>query len=152
MLPARAAESARAFRSTFVRSTRLAVSFWIPVTAVTAACAPFLLVRMLGPSYRPAVALVPALALQTLALGAGVGLGSAFRALDRVGWSIGLHLATLLALTPVGFLLVQSGGAAGAAWFHASRTGVAVAAGLAVVLRLTRRPPSGPAPDRERRP
>lgn len=146
VLPARAAADPRMLRETFVRSTRLAIAGWMPVTAVTALCAPFVLLRFLGPAYAPAVVLVPALALQSIALGAGVGLGSAFRALDRVGWSIATQLATLILVTPIGYLLVQAQGATGAAWYFALRTSIATAAGIAIVLRLSL--PSAPGPEK----
>ena len=137
VLPARAAAAPGALRETFLRSTLLAMAGWLPVTALTALVAPELLVRFLGPAYAPAVALVPALAVQMLVLGAGVGLGSAFRTLDRVGWSIAAQLGTLLLLVPAGYLLVEAHGAAGAAWFHALRTGLATAVAVVLVMRLT---------------
>ncbi len=145
VLPARAAAGIEDVRSTFVRATRLAALGWIPVTIVTALLSPFILVRILGAAYTPALVLIPALALQSLALGAGVAMGAAFRTLDRVGWSIACQIAALAVTTPVGFWLVHHHGASGAAWFHALRVWIFTALALAAAFHLLRPTPADPA-------
>jgi O-antigen/teichoic acid export membrane protein len=140
VLPARAATGIREVRTTFLRATRYATLGWAPITLVTALAAPFLLAHVLGSAYTPALALIPALALQTLVLGVGVGLGPTFRTLDRVGWSIGCQVAALAVATPIGWWLIGHDGAGGAAWFHALRVALATSLSLAAVLYLLRSP------------
>lgn len=140
VLPARAATGIREVRMTLVRATRYAVLGWAPITLVTALAAPFLLAHLLGSAYTPALALIPALALQTLVLGVGVGLGPTFRTIDRVGWSIGCQVTALAVATPIGWWLIVHNGAGGAAWFHALRVVLATSLSLGAMFYLLRSP------------
>ncbi len=143
VLPARANFGTAAVRTTFMRTTRPVALGWALVTAVTALLAPLVLVRLLGSAYGPALGLIPALALQSLALGTGVGMGAAFRTLNRVGTSIVCQIAALAVTTPLGFWLIRNEGAGGAAWFHALRVWVVTALSLAALLHLLRRQDAG---------
>lgn len=138
VLPARAGAGLGAVRSVFLQASGYAALGWAGVAAVTALLAPPLLVHLLGPAYAPALALVPALALQSAVLGPGVGMGAVFRTLDCVARSIACQLVALAATLPAGFLLIAHLGAGGAAWFHALRTGVATALSFVAVLGLLR--------------
>jgi PST family polysaccharide transporter len=144
VLPAQAAASREQVRQTFLASTRVVALAWVLVTAVTALLAPLVLLRLLGPAYAPALALIPALAVGSVVLGGGVAMGAVFRTLDRVGRSIVCQATALAVTMPIGLLLIGRGGAAGAAWFHALRVAVVTALSLAAVVHLLR--PSHGAP------
>jgi O-antigen/teichoic acid export membrane protein len=97
-----------------------------------------LLVRLAGAAYAPAVPALYPLILQSLAVGAGVGVGAALRALDRPQYGVVLQVVSILLSAPVGYALIQRDGAAGGSWFHAVRYVVLTCGGVGWVLWLLR--------------
>jgi O-antigen/teichoic acid export membrane protein len=138
LLPRRAGESAGAARRAFVRLTVAAGGGWAIVTLLTILAAPFVLVRLAGEAYAPAVPALYPLALQSIATGAGVGIGAALRGLGRPSHLVALQAASIVLVLPAGYALVHAAGAVGAAWFHALRYAVLTAGGIGWVLWITR--------------
>lgn len=145
-LPARAAAGIGEVRRTFLVATRFAAAGWTVVTVATALVAPLVLVRLLGEAYADGLPLVPVLALQSVVLGVGVGMGAVLRTLDRVGRSIASQVVAVAVTLPLGIWLVDLHGGLGAVWFHALRVAVFTALAFAAVLRLLRPGPPGSAP------
>lgn len=142
LLPRRAAQGRGRLRGTFVRTTLYVGAIWALVTGAMTLAAPILLVRVGGAAYAPAVAAVLPLALQSLAVGAGVGIGAALRAIDRPMYGVGLQALSILVAAPIGYELIETFGATGGAWFHALRYALVTVAGIAIVLWLSK--PAGP--------
>jgi hypothetical protein len=78
------------------------------------------------------------LLLQSLAAGFGVGVGAMFRTLDRLEYSIGLHVVSLALMTPLAYVLIGASGAVGGAWFHGLRSLIVTMAGIGLVLALSK--------------
>jgi O-antigen/teichoic acid export membrane protein len=145
VLPQKAGESLAAMRRAFVTATWLSGGLWIVVTLVVALAGPPLLPLVAGASFTPAVAAIYPLLLQSVAAGFGVGAGTMFRTLDRMGYAIVVQAASLALMTPIGYVLIQRAGAVGGAWFHGLRFALMTAASLCVVFWLSRRlPDQGP--------
>jgi len=142
LLPQRAGESAAAARHAFARVTLVAGSGWAVVTILMILIAPFVLVRLAGEAYTPAIPALYPLVLQSLATGAGVGLGAALRGLEKPSHLIVLQALSILLTLPVGYALIPESGAAGASWFHSLRYVVLTVAGIGWVFWLTRRAPA----------
>lgn len=138
LLPHRAGQGTGFLRRTFVRTTLYAGALWTMVTGVMTLLAPILLVRVGGAAYAPSLPAILPLALQSLAVGAGVGIGAALRAMDKPAYGVGLQAFSILATAPVGYELIRTLGASGGAWLHALRYALITIAGIAIVLRLTK--------------
>jgi O-antigen/teichoic acid export membrane protein len=138
VLPYRVGQGAHAMRDGFLRATIYTGAIWSVVTAGMAVVAPVLLVRLAGEAYAPAVPALYPLILQSLAVGAGVGVGAALRALDRPQYGVVLQVVSILLSAPVGYALIQRDGAAGGSWFHAVRYVVLTCGGVGWVLWLLR--------------
>jgi O-antigen/teichoic acid export membrane protein len=115
-LPFKAKEQAD-FRSAFVRATLASSLLWSIATVGLAFVAPFVLLILFGFGYVSAIELLYPLLLQSLAVGFGVGLGSAFRTLDKSQYSILESIVVTAIMLPVGVWLIYTYGAYGAAWF-----------------------------------
>jgi hypothetical protein len=137
-LALRAASGARVVVNAWRRATWRAALSWLPIAACMAIAAWIAFVPVLGAAYEPGRAALVPLFVQSAMLGAGVGLGPAYRALDAVGRSLGIGLAALAITLLPGWWLVTGWGVAGAAWFHALRTAVAIGAGIVAVQGLAR--------------
>jgi O-antigen/teichoic acid export membrane protein len=138
LLPHRAGQGADAVRRTFARATLTAGAAWTVVTIGMILLGPIILVQLAGADYAPAVPVLYPLVLQSLATGAGVGIGAALRAVDRPAYGVALQAISIIATAPFGYLLIVHSGALGAAWFHALRYALLTVAGIACVLWLVR--------------
>lgn len=138
LLPFRAGEEWNGARRTFIGVTVGMGAAWAVVTAGMLLAGPAVLVRLAGAEYAPAIPALYPLALQSLATGAGVGIGAALRAIERPSFGIALQAFSIAAAAPVGYALIPGAGAVGGAWFHALRYTLLTAAGIAWVLWLTR--------------
>jgi O-antigen/teichoic acid export membrane protein len=138
LLPQRAGESAAAARQAFVKVTLVAGGLWAIVTTSMILVAPVVLVRLAGEAYRPAIPALYPLVLQSLATGAGVGIGAAIRGLERPSHLIALQALSIAVTLPVGYALIPGLGAVGASWFHALRYAVLTAVGIGWVWWLSR--------------
>lgn len=138
VLPQKAGESIAAMRRAFVATTGLSGAVWLVVTGVVALVGPPLLPLVAGASYQPAVAAIYPLLLQSVAAGFGVGAGTVFRTIDRMGCSIALQAASLAIMTPIGYVLIRRAGAVGGAWFHGLRFALVTLGSVLLVMWLTR--------------
>ncbi len=126
-------------RQTFIRATIGSGAIWALGTLALAVVGPFVLVIIFGLDYLPAVGWIYPLLLQSLAVGLGVGLGSALRTLGKAHYSI-LESAILTAiLAPIGYVLIQRYGGYGAAWFVGLAWLLNAVAGIGLVLWFTRK-------------
>jgi Na+-driven multidrug efflux pump len=82
------------------------------------------------------------LLLQSLAVGYGLGLGSAFRTLGKSQYSIVESLVVTAIMLPIGFWLIQTYGGLGAAWFVGLQWILNAVLGVAIVLWLARPKPT----------
>lgn len=139
LMPFRAGQSSASLRRTFVRATLWSGLLWTPVTIVTAAVAPVLLIAVAGEAYRPSLPVIYPLVLQSLAVGAGVGISAALRSAGRPAYGVALQLLSLAVVVPLGVVLIDRWDAAGAGWFHALRYTLFTTAGIATVLWLLSR-------------
>jgi O-antigen/teichoic acid export membrane protein len=142
LLPQRAGESTAAARHAFARVTLVAGGTWAVVTAAMILIAPVVLVRFAGEAYRLAIPALYPLVLQSLATGAGVGIGAALRAAEKPSHGIVLQALSILLTAPIGYALIPDWGAVGASWFHALRYVALTIAGVAWVFWLTRPGPA----------
>ena len=148
LLPARVGRGPRRVLDTFRQTTLFTGVVWLGVTALVWAAAPLLLVHVAGEDFRPAVAAVYPLLVQSAMVGFGVGIASAIRAVEKPQWLIALQLFSIAMSVPFAMTLIDQRGAVGAAWFHAARYVVLTGAGLALVPWLVERsggPPEGDA-------
>jgi O-antigen/teichoic acid export membrane protein len=127
---------AEAVRRTFNRTTLYAGSIWLLVTAAMAVVAPFVLVRVGGPAYGPGVPALYPLILQSVAVGAGVGVAATLRAINRSNYLIALQVLSVGLTVPVGLELIAGMGATGGSWFLAIRYLLLSVVGIALVQRL----------------
>jgi O-antigen/teichoic acid export membrane protein len=134
VLAAHAGTSAARVRASFLRSTAYAAAIWTGVTAIVGAVAPWALVFLGGPAYAPAVPAVVPLLAQSVAVGAGVGVAAALRAVGQAGWGVGLQIASLLVGAAAAAALIPPLGAVGGAWAHALRYWFLTLAGVWLVL------------------
>jgi O-antigen/teichoic acid export membrane protein len=129
----------QAVQQTFTRATLYAGSIWLLVTAAMAVAGPFVLVLVGGPEYAPGVPALYPLILQSLAVGAGVGIGATLRAIERANYLIALQVLSVALTIPLGWELIEGLGAAGGSWFLAIRYVILTVAGIALVRALLRR-------------
>ncbi|MCL4812982.1 MAG: oligosaccharide flippase family protein [Vicinamibacteraceae bacterium] len=137
-LALRAARGSRDVVVAWREATWRAAGAWLPIAMLMAAAAWVGMVPVLGEAYAPARAAILPLLVQSIALGAGVGLGPAYRALDAVWRSLVVGLLVLAVAIGPGWWMVETWGVAGAAWFHAVRTGATIGLGAIVVSGLAR--------------
>lgn len=130
---------AEAVRRTFNRTTLYAGSIWLLITAVMAVVAPVVLVRLGGPAYAPGVPALYPLILQSLAVGAGVGVAATLRAIGKANYLIGLQTLSVAVTIPAGSTLIGDLGAPGGSWFLAIRYLILTLVGIALVQWLLRR-------------
>jgi O-antigen/teichoic acid export membrane protein len=126
------------FRSAFIRATLASSLLWSLATVGLGLAAPLMLVILFGFGYLPAVGWLYPLLLQSLAVGFGVGLGSAFRTLDKAHYSILESIVVTVIMLPVGYWLIQNYGGYGAAWFVGLQWLLNSLAGIGLVLWFTR--------------
>ncbi len=126
-------------RQTFIRATLGSGLIWAAGTLALAIVAPFVLLIVYGLDYAPAIGWLYPLLLQSLAVGLGVGLGSAFRTLKKAQYSILESLLVTAILAPIGLWLIQQMGGYGAAWFIGLAWLLNTLAGIGIVLWFTRR-------------
>jgi O-antigen/teichoic acid export membrane protein len=119
--------------ATFSRTTLYAGAIWLMVTAVMALAGPFVLVGIGGPEYAPGVPALCPLILQSLAVGAGVGIAATLRAIDKANHLIALQVLSVALTAPVGWELIDGLGAAGGSWFLAIRYLFLTIVGIALV-------------------
>jgi O-antigen/teichoic acid export membrane protein len=141
-LPFRAARGG--VRGAFLRTSLAAGLLWTGVTAVMAVAAPIALVRLGGEAYAPAVPAIYPLLLQSIAVGAGVGIAATLRAIDRVAYGVALQLASIAVAVPLGLALIPSMGAVGGAWTMALRFSFLTVAGISLAAWLAGRAPHAP--------
>jgi len=72
--------------------------------------------------------------LQSIAVGLDVGVGSAFQALNKSEYGIGLNIFMLAVFVPIGYLLIVHLSGYGAAWFYGARYLVHAILGILVVI------------------
>jgi O-antigen/teichoic acid export membrane protein len=141
-LPFRAARGG--VRGAFLRTSLAAGLLWTGVTAVMAVAAPIALVRLGGEAYAPAVPAIYPLLLQSIAVGAGVGIAATLRAIDRVAYGMALQLASIAVAVPLGLALIPSMGAVGGAWTMALRFSFLTVVGISLAAWLAGRAPHAP--------
>ncbi len=140
VLPFEAGRGLASLRRAFTRATAWSGGLWAIVTTALLLVAPVVLVKLAGPAYTPALVVLPPLAVQSLAVGFGVGLSSVLRAMGKPAYGAALQALSLVVTVPIGILLIDRLGAPGAAWFHASRFLLYTASGLVTVRYLLRKP------------
>jgi O-antigen/teichoic acid export membrane protein len=135
-LPFRAGQSQASLRSAFIQTTFVTGMIWAMITLALALVAPFILLLLYGVDYAPAIPMLFPLLLQSVAVGLGVGLGAAFRTLDKLGYSIAIQVVSLLVFAVIDHLLIQALGGYGAAWAYGAWFLAQTVIAIAVVLRL----------------
>ncbi len=117
-LPHRAGQSTGSLRYAFIRSTLLTGLLWSIITIGLAIVGPIMILVFFGFSYTPAIPLLYPLLLQSLAVGLGVGIGSAARSMDKVGIMVIFKLMIFPFFVAIGYLLINQWGAYGGSWYY----------------------------------
>ncbi len=112
-------------RRNFVRVSLYSMALSALLTAGAIGIAPIFFRILYGQNFLPSVPYVAGLFLYGLFFGLGIGLGSLWRALDRVKTSIIINVVTLGIGVPLGFWLIRTYGSWGSvimvtAWYAAS--------------------------------
>ncbi len=140
-LPYKAGQSTQSLRDAFTRTTLFTGLIWSGATLAMALVAPVILALYAGLDYLPAIALMYPLLLQSLAVGFGVGMRSTFRSMDKIQQLIGVQVAALIVIVPLGYLLVDRLGGYGTAWFYGLWYAIMTGLGVGTALWLLRRMP-----------
>lgn len=134
-LPQSLAEGPRVLGRRLRRATVWAGVAGAGLTVLAAAAAWPLVWFLYGPAFLPVTAVVWAFVPFAVASGFSVGMGPAFRALDRVRDVILINLGALAAVTPLGYFAIARWGAVGAALTLGAYAIVATGAAFWVIYR-----------------
>jgi len=137
-LPFRAGRSNAAVREAFIQTTLFTGLVWSVMSIGVAIASPVILLVLAGTNYLPAIPLLFPVMLQSIAVGLDVGVGSAFQALNKSEYGIGLNIFMLAVFVPIGYLLIVHLSGYGAAWFYGARYLVHAILGILVVIWLLR--------------